>query len=196
VASVQVATPPLPKQNKPEKKRTYEEALRLYERALTALQHHQYSGAATLLNQVIDGFPEERELHDRARLYLKVCERQSASTQPAPPQTIEERLNAATVAMNSGAFDDAIRLLHGIEKADPENDYAQYMLAVAHVLNGRLETALPHLKRAVQLNPENRGLARQDPDLDPLRALSGFRDALEAAPLPSARRRPARGRAR
>ncbi|HEX7020326.1 MAG TPA: hypothetical protein VF159_09965, partial [Gemmatimonadaceae bacterium] len=51
-------------------------------------------------------------------------------------------------------------------------------------------TALEHLRQAITLNPDNRSLARQDPDLDGLRALEGFRAALEppvAAPAAAPR---------
>jgi hypothetical protein len=45
------------------------------------------------------------------------------------------------------------------------------------------------------VNPENRALARHDPDLDPLRADDSFRATLEAPPTqPADRRRPLRAR--
>jgi hypothetical protein len=73
------------------------------------------------------------------------------------------------------------------------------MLAVAHTQRGEHAEAIAHLERAIALNPENRGLARRDPDLDPLREDDAFRAALDAAPSVSApridpRRRPLRPR--
>ena len=62
-------------------------------------------------------------------------------------------------------------------------------------LPGRSAEAIAHLERAIALNPENRALARQDPDLEPLREDEAFRSALEASALPrSDRRRPFRTR--
>ena len=52
---------------------------------------------------------------------------------------------------------------------DPDNDHALYMLAVAHAQRGEHAEAIAHLERAIALNPENRALARRDPDLEPLR---------------------------
>jgi len=54
------------------------------------------------------------------------------------------------------------------------------MLAVAHAQRDEPAEAVAHLERAIALNPENRGLARTDPDLDPLRDDEAFRAALEA----------------
>ena len=64
-------------------------------------------------------------------------------------------------------------------------------MAVALGMRNRSDEALEHLRQAIALNPENRSLARQDPDLDILRDHERFRDALDTPPAPN-RRRPAR----
>ena len=43
------------------------------------------------------------------------------------------------------------------------------MLAVAHSERGDLALAIRYLEQAIEANPENRGLARLDPDLEDLR---------------------------
>ncbi len=55
-------------------------------------------------------------------------------------------------------------------------------MAAALSLRGRSEEAIRHLQRAIALNPQNRSQARQDPDLDSIRQLPGFRMALETPP--------------
>jgi tetratricopeptide (TPR) repeat protein len=167
---------------------TYADAVTLYERGVEALQRHDYAAAARLLQGVIERYPEERELHERVRLYLKVCERQTGG--PAPgPRTLEERLNAATVALNAGEYGRASEYLRAVHQEDPENDYAQYMLAVVHSATGNGEAAVQHLRRAIELNPENRALARHDPDFEAVRHQDAFRQALETAAGPTQRRR-------
>src|SRR5262249_16200722 len=54
----------------PQRRSTYFEAVALYERGLEALQRHDYSGAASLFESVLRQYPEEKELHERVRLYL------------------------------------------------------------------------------------------------------------------------------
>jgi hypothetical protein len=56
------------------------------------------------------------------------------------------------------------------------------MLAVAHAQRDEHAEAVAHLERAIAINPENRALARNDPDLEPLRDDETFRAALEAPP--------------
>ena len=163
----------------PKRRETYFEAVALYERGLEALQRHAYQEAAHLLESVLRQYPEERELHERVRLYLNICQRQ-ATHREAAPQTIDERLYAATLAINGGQYDQAIAHLRLVRDEDADNDHAIYMLAVAHAQRQEHAEAVAHLERAIALNPENRALARNDPDLEPLRDDDAFRAALEA----------------
>ena len=68
------------------------------------------------------------------------------------------------------------------------------MLAVAHAQRDEHAEAVAHLERAIALNPENRALARNDPDLEPLRDDDAFRAALEAPPHVPHRSRAARSK--
>jgi tetratricopeptide (TPR) repeat protein len=160
---------------------------------LEALQRHEFDRAASLLSSVLKQYPEEKELHERVRLYLNICERQAV--REAAPQTVDERLYAATLAINGGNYDQALHHLRLVRDEDPDNDHALYMLAVAHAQRGEPAEAVAHLERAIALNPENRVLARTDPDLEPLRDDEAFRSAIEnpasAAARPD-RRRPMR----
>ena len=171
------------------------EAVATYERGLAALQRHEYRQAVDLLESVLRQYPDEKELHERVRLYLNVCQRQVAQ-RTADPQTVEERLYASTLAINGGRYDEAISHLRLVRDEDPDNDHAIYMLAVAHAQRGEHAEAIAHLERAILLNPENRALARRDPDLEGLSDDDAFRSAIESPPSSPRldRRRPLRAR--
>ncbi len=179
----------------PARRSTYFEAVALYERGLEAIQRHDYHSAIDQLESVLRLYPEEKELHERVRLYLNICQRQ-ATPREAAPQSIAERLFASTLAINGGKYDEAISHLRLVRDEDPDNDHALYMLAVAHAQRGEHAEAIAHLERAIALNPENRALARRDPDLEPIRDDEAVRTALEAPPSApqriEPRRRPAR----
>ena len=159
----------------------------LYERGLKSLQRHDYKTAAATLESVLSRFPEEKELLERARLYLNVCLRQASPAETAP-QTVKERLYAATLALNGGQHDEALAHLRLVRDEDPDNDHALYMLAVAHAQRGEHAEAVVHLARAVALNPENRAMARHDPDLQPLQEDETFRSTVGTGPDASTRR--------
>jgi outer membrane protein assembly factor BamD (BamD/ComL family) len=193
-ARSEAASVPAPTAKAAERRSTYVDAVALYEQGLERLQRHDYSGAAERLESVLRLYPDEKELHERVRLYLNVCHKQASNSQ-AVPQTIEERLYASTLALNGGRYDEAISHLRLVRDEDPDNDHALYMLAVAHAQRGELAEAVAHVERAIAMNPENRALARTDPDLDPLRGDDAFTAALEAPPMMRPeRRRPVRPR--
>lgn len=181
--------PPPPAARKP----GFYEAVAIYERGVQALQKHDFSGAASYFRTVLERYPEERELLERARLYLRVCERETSRQPTAAPKTPEERVYAATVALNSGDHSGALDHLQRALGEDPESDHAHYIMAVALGMRNRSDEAIEHLQQAIALNPENRGLAKQDPDLDAIRDHDRFLDALDTPPAPN-RRRPIRRR--
>jgi outer membrane protein assembly factor BamD (BamD/ComL family) len=165
------------------KRSTYVEAVALYEKGFAALQQHDYNNALVLFERILSAFPEERELHERVRLYLNVC-RRHATPPAAAPQSVQERLYASTLALNGGRYDEAISHLRLVRDEDPDNDHALYMLAVAHAQRGEHAESIAHLERSIALNSENRALARRDQDLEPLHDDEAFLAAVE----PNARR--------
>lgn len=163
----------------PARRANYADAVGLYEKGLEALQRHDYNKALEFFEKVLTSFPDERELHERVRLYLNIC-RRHATPKATAPQTVQERLYASTLALNGGRYDEAISHLRLVRDEDPDNDHALYMLAVAHAQRGEHAESIAHLERAIALNPENRALARRDADLDPLHDDDAFHHALNA----------------
>lgn len=172
----------------PAKKPAYYEAIAIYEAGVRALQRRDYAVAADHFRSVIQRFADERELLERARLYLQVCERETAN-RPSGPRTPQERIYAATVALNAGDPDGALTHLKRALAEDSGNEHGHYIMAVALSERGQLRDAIEHLRKSIELNPENRSLARQDPDLSVLRETDGCRALLDPSG-PFGRRRP------
>ena len=177
--SPKTAAPEKPVAPPAPRKPGYYEALAMYESGVRALQRHDYQGAATQFRAILERYPEERELQERSQLYLRVCERETAR-RPTTPQTPQERVYAATVALNAGDTATALDHLRRAIADSPDSDHAHYIMSVALVSRGESGQALEHLRRAITLNPENRALARQDPDLEPVRGIDEFRAMLDA----------------
>jgi tetratricopeptide (TPR) repeat protein len=173
----------------------YLEAVALYEQGVAALQAHDYSRASSILRSVVSRYPNEKELHERVRLYVNVCERHMAP-RGLSPSTPEERVFAATLAFNAGNYDEALEHLRTASRESPDHDHVLYMLATVLTLRDESDEAVPHLLRAIDLNPENRSMARHDPDLEPLRHYDIVRAALESVSPPKVDRRKAPRRSR
>ena len=183
-------TPPAPPPPLPS---PHLDAIAVYEQGVRALQAREYGPAAEILQAVIDRYPDEKELHERARLYLNVIRRQTIPLD-STPKSREERVYAVTLAINRGAYQEALAALGALQAEVPDDDRVQYMLAVVHAQRGELSEAISCLERAVELNAENRGFASQDADLEPLRRDLQFRTMLERASSIRDRRSPSRGR--
>lgn len=184
-AAAPVQAPPAPAP--PPRKPAYYEAIAAYETGVRALQRHDFAAAADHFRQVIERHPEERELVERASLYLRVCERET-ERRPAGPRTPRERIYAATVALNAGDATGALGLLRQALAEEPTDDHGHYILAVALTEGRRFEDALAALARAIELNDENRSVARNDPDLAALRELDACRPLLQDPADPVRRR--------
>jgi tetratricopeptide (TPR) repeat protein len=194
VRSKPFAPPPAVPQATNGPKPAHVEAVALYEQGVAALQAHDYARASSILRSVLARYPMERELHERVRLYLNVCDRHM-TPRAASPSTPEERVFAATLAINSGSYDDALAHLRVATSESPDHDHAWYMLASVLALREETDQAVPVLLRAIELNPENRAMARHDPDLEHLRDNDAVRTALEAHPVAKGdKRKPVRRR--
>lgn len=158
-------------------------AIALFERAMHALQLHRYHEAGTLFEDLIVRFPAERMLGDRARVYAALCAREAAKAATArDPATFEERMTAATAALNNGDNEEAYRLATLALRERPDYDLALYIAAVVYVRRGDFDTALDRLAHAVTVSPDVRAQARHDADFEPLRREKAFQQLVEDPP--------------
>jgi tetratricopeptide (TPR) repeat protein len=178
-----VPPPPPPAPRKP----AFYEALAIYETGVRALQRHDFEVGADSFRSVIQRYPEERELGERATLFLQVCERETAR-RASPPETTSDAVIAATVALNAGDADGALVRLGKVLERAPDSDHAHYIMAVALTEKGDAGLAIRHLRQAITLNPDNRSNAIKDPDLSALRELSAFQELVDAADAAPSRR--------
>lgn len=173
------------------------EAVLLFQRGMEALQRHAYTEAAPAFQAIVMGFPTERALLDRARMYLGICERESKK-RPASARsqlTLEERLTAATAALNNGEDHQAEELARGVLGDDPKHDLALYLLAAIHARRGATQDALDLLAKVIAISPEASAQARSDEDFTSLHGDDAFWRLTDPPIVPpgNARRRP-RGR--
>ena len=140
-------------------------AIRLYEDGIKGVQSRKFASAQKAFQKLVDDYPEERELGER-----------ELNPAVAEVQTAEDRLYAATIALNSESIDEALQHLKTVERDEPENPRALYMLAVAYALANNADQAVAYLERSIELEPDNRILARQEPDFERLYEDARFED--------------------
>jgi tetratricopeptide (TPR) repeat protein len=155
----------------------------VFEQAMQALQRHDYGQAAATFRVLLERHASEGALVDRGRLFLARAE-QELSRRPSEPRTVEERLTAATAALNNGDHDAAEALARAVLAEDPHQDLALYLLASVAARRGLYDAALSYLGQAIAISPEARAQARLEPDFEPLRDHDAFRELTEG-PLQS-----------
>ena len=134
--------------------KTYELAVRLFSQRKLAEARERFQEAAK---------GPASHISDKARSYIQVCERRTAEVQAAV-LTAEDHFNHGVERLNAR---DVERARHHFGKAlqlEPDADHILYTMALCCGLAGDANGACENLRRAIDLEPRNRILARQDPE--------------------------------
>jgi tetratricopeptide (TPR) repeat protein len=152
------------------------QALELFEKALRALGRKDHEKARDHLDALIESFPEELELLERARSYRAFCERTLNEARRASyrPRTFEDLLNHGVFLHNRGEFEEALKLLRQAAEMHPKNEHVLYCLAATAARTGDTATALKALRSAIAASPGTRAQARSDSDFDGIRGEEEF----------------------
>lgn len=153
-----------------------ENARKDFEKGVTALQKKRIDDAQRHFLDLIQKHPDEKELVDRARVYLAICERQRRAVQPALTEP-EDFYYAAVLEKNRG---NVVEAIEHAKRAARKNGGGRvdFLLACCYAQTGDPETALQHLKRAIEEDQRHRIQARHDRDFDPVRDQPEFQELL------------------
>jgi tetratricopeptide (TPR) repeat protein len=109
----------------------------------------------------------ERDVANRAQLHLAMCDRRLQHV-TVTLGTAEDYYNYGVALINSRNLAEARSHLEKALEMSPSADHVHYALALAQALAGDVSNAQQNLKRAIELEPRNRLIARQDADFAPL----------------------------
>jgi tetratricopeptide (TPR) repeat protein len=109
----------------------------------------------------------ERDVAQRARLHIAMCDRRLQQLAPNLT-TAEDFYNYGVALINTRDVAGARAHLEKALEMSPDVDHIHYALALAQALGGDTSGAYLNLKRAIELEPRNRLIARQDADFAPL----------------------------
>jgi tetratricopeptide (TPR) repeat protein len=151
----------------PEPPSPLERQLKTWEHAVRLFTARRFAEACERFQEAAKG--PAAHIADKARSYLQICERKLSRSE-IEFRTAEdhfnygvERLNARDIELARFHFGRALGL-------EPDADYILYTMALCCGLAGDGNGACENLKRAIDLEPRNRILARQDPEFTALAA--------------------------
>ncbi|MEO7651353.1 MAG: hypothetical protein ABIZ80_12885 [Bryobacteraceae bacterium] len=134
-----------------------------FEQAMQLFHKREFQQASELFRKATVG--PSREVAANAHSHVRMCERRLAAP-PAVPKSAEEYYNLGVTLMNARKLLEAKQNLEAALRLEPAADHVYYALAVSQALSGEVSGAYDSLKRAIELQPRNRNIARQDPDFD------------------------------
>lgn len=148
-------------------------AVEQYEAAVRLYQQGKYEKAKNLFEKAMAG--PSPELTERSRVHINAC-LQRLERHAAPIRTPEDHYNMAVALINSGRLGEAEQHLNRVLKITPRADHVYYALAAIQSLRGDIDSALDNLETAIELEPRNRYLARNDRDFTALTEDPRFAD--------------------
>jgi tetratricopeptide (TPR) repeat protein len=149
------------------KKDEYQKALSAYGQAMKEFHKGDFDKAADSLADFIEKYPAERELIDRARIYIELSKNREKKDRMTL-KTVDDYYFYAVYKVNQGDHDAAIKLLEKALDQKADEGRIQYLLADIYAVQGKIEDALEALKKAVQKDKQYRILAQNEVDFEPL----------------------------
>ncbi|MGA2147899.1 MAG: tetratricopeptide repeat protein [Bryobacteraceae bacterium] len=151
--------------------------LAAFEAASKLFHSGSLAEAKELFEQAARG--PDGEVTYRAQSHAKMCARRLERPTPTLElESAEDFYNCGVVLLNLGKIAEARESLNKALAMAPNADHIHYALGLAQALSGDLDRAYENLKRAIEIEPRNRNIARQDADLAPLAGQPPFYDLL------------------
>jgi tetratricopeptide (TPR) repeat protein len=153
-------------------------AVQLLEKGIKAMQKKNYAQASTAFSSLLDKFPGDYALKDRAASMIRACERLTAP-KPAEPTEGSEVLRLAVYHLNRAEFEEARALLDKAKRKPSIKPETTYTFAIYHALLGETDEALEFLAEAIELDESFKFTARTETDLAVLQELPRFQELVD-----------------
>lgn len=145
-----------------------------YEKALSLLYKKDYEGAQKALEKIRNDFPDEIEVLARVETFLKLCQRRLEKVKTE--RSAEALFDLGVFLHNKGDYKGALeKFKKALESSKKHSDHIYYAMAAAEVQQGNTDEGLKLLKKAIDLNSQNRFFAGNDPDFRSLLDNEKFR---------------------
>ena len=139
----------------------HQNSMARFENGLQLFNQNQFARARGIFERLTKD--PARELAERARVYLNICQQRMARSSPQL-KTAEDLYNHGVGLANQGNPEEAEQVLRKALKLAPQADYIYYAIATTYALRENVEGALEYLLKAIELNERNRYQAQNDAD--------------------------------
>jgi len=164
----------MPGEKEKSKEDIYQKALVSYGKAMKAFHKGDYKRAYESLKMFLNKYNLEKELVDRARIYLEICKgRQKKETMPL--KTLDDYYQYSVYKINQGEYEESIKLLKKALEKNPKDGKIYYLIASAFCLFGKTKECAENLSKAIEIDDFFKILAQNESDFEELREDNEFR---------------------
>lgn len=149
------------------KKDEFQKALAVYNQAIKEFHKGEFEKSSELLKSFIEKYPAEREVVDRAQAYLSIAQKR-LKKESVSLKSFDDYHRYAVVKINQGDYEGALKLLEKAQDFKENEGLVQFLMADVYCLSGQLETALDHLRKAIQKDKTLAVLAQNETDFTAL----------------------------
>ena len=153
----------------------FEQASTLFTKGMKLLHKGEFQQAGQQFSGIIESFPDQTDILDRARSYAALCAREARRASPRPKE-FDDLLHYGVYLHNDGDFKGALKALTQAAAIHPRNEHVLYCLAATQAQAGDTAAAMKAPKSAIGANEESKAQARLDPDFEPLRDEAEFEE--------------------
>lgn len=141
---------------------------------MKAFHKGDYARASEFLTTFLEKHSTERELVDRAQIYLSICEARQTKER-IQLKTFDDYYQTSVHRMNRGDYQEALELLEKARQMKPKEGKLFYLMANVCCLMGKKEECLDHLKEAIQMDKFFSILAQNESDFEEIREEKKFK---------------------
>jgi len=146
----------------------YQKALLTYNQAMKAFRKGDYEKTAEILKTFSEKHASEKELVDRAQIYLTIC-KERQKKEKILLKTFDDFYQYSVYRINQGEYKEALKWLERARQMKPKEGKIFYLMADAYCIMGDTEACLEHLKKAIQIDKYFSILAQNESDFESLR---------------------------
>ena len=149
------------------KKSDYEKSLLAYSQAMKVFHKGDYPRAAELLKEFLGKHVSEKELVDRAKVYLSICEGRQEDTE-VKLKTADDYYQFGIYKLNQGEYEESLKLLKKCAEIKPKEGKFFYSMADCYCMMGKEDECLECLKKAIQIDKYFKIMAQNERDFERL----------------------------
>ncbi len=147
----------------------FSDAVKLYESGFKLMHAEKFDKAGDTFAALVEDFPEETGLLDRAHVLIHVCQKRIRESKKSMKlKSADDYYEVGVAEMNRRELDDALEHLQQALRMSPRADHVFYALAAVSALRNERDEALEYLEKSIKYRDENRFLAINDVDFESL----------------------------